>query len=178
MDNPWGDRGGRGGRPAALNQYLVGQCPGSIPCCRAPGQPQSTIMFLLLPSTWGIGWEGEGARGGPRALRAPLVFSGAECPPSGELWLHEIKHDGFRVIARKDGFSKIGARLERRRKLHLKHMRPTGAAPPGQPGPSSTHFAERPTGAAPCCRTRRRGRCDRRRRCRFRGGEGWSDHHG
>jgi bifunctional non-homologous end joining protein LigD len=24
-------------------------------------------------------------------------------PPSGEPWLHEIKHDGFRVIARKDG---------------------------------------------------------------------------
>jgi bifunctional non-homologous end joining protein LigD len=27
----------------------------------------------------------------------------AERPPSGEMWLHEIKHDGFRVIARKDG---------------------------------------------------------------------------
>jgi bifunctional non-homologous end joining protein LigD len=24
-------------------------------------------------------------------------------PPTGETWLHEIKHDGFRVIARKDG---------------------------------------------------------------------------
>ena len=24
-------------------------------------------------------------------------------PPSGEEWLREIKHDGFRVIARKDG---------------------------------------------------------------------------
>jgi len=24
-------------------------------------------------------------------------------PPSGALWLHEIKHDGFQVIARKDG---------------------------------------------------------------------------
>ena len=24
-------------------------------------------------------------------------------PPSGALWLHEIKHDGFRVVARKDG---------------------------------------------------------------------------
>jgi bifunctional non-homologous end joining protein LigD len=24
-------------------------------------------------------------------------------PPSGVLWLHEIKHDGFRVVARKDG---------------------------------------------------------------------------
>jgi ATP-dependent DNA ligase len=23
-------------------------------------------------------------------------------PPSGEEWLHEIKHDGFRIIARKD----------------------------------------------------------------------------
>jgi bifunctional non-homologous end joining protein LigD len=23
--------------------------------------------------------------------------------PSSDLWLHEIKHDGFRVIARKDG---------------------------------------------------------------------------
>jgi bifunctional non-homologous end joining protein LigD len=23
--------------------------------------------------------------------------------PSGRQWLHEIKHDGFRVIARKDG---------------------------------------------------------------------------
>jgi bifunctional non-homologous end joining protein LigD len=25
------------------------------------------------------------------------------CPPSGALWLHEVKHDGFRVIARKIG---------------------------------------------------------------------------
>jgi len=24
-------------------------------------------------------------------------------PPSGPLWLHEIKHDGFRIIACKDG---------------------------------------------------------------------------
>jgi ATP-dependent DNA ligase len=24
-------------------------------------------------------------------------------PPSGDAWLHEIKHDGFRLIARKDG---------------------------------------------------------------------------
>ena len=24
-------------------------------------------------------------------------------PPSGALWIHEVKHDGFRAIARKDG---------------------------------------------------------------------------
>jgi ATP-dependent DNA ligase len=33
----------------------------------------------------------------------PCLPSKAEQPPSGALWLHEIKHDGFRVIARKNG---------------------------------------------------------------------------
>ena len=41
----------------------------------------------------------------PRALPAgfiaPCLPTSAAQPPSGELWLHEIKHDGFRVIARK-----------------------------------------------------------------------------
>ena len=27
----------------------------------------------------------------------------AKVPPSGPGWLHEIKHDGFRILARKDG---------------------------------------------------------------------------
>jgi bifunctional non-homologous end joining protein LigD len=44
---------------------------------------------------------------GPRILPAgfiqPCLPSKAQRPPSGEAWLHEIKHDGFRVIARKDG---------------------------------------------------------------------------
>ena len=43
----------------------------------------------------------------PRALPAgfiaPCLPSSASQPPSGEEWLHEIKHDGFRVIARKSG---------------------------------------------------------------------------
>ena len=43
----------------------------------------------------------------PRALPAgfiaPCLPTNAPQPPSGEAWLHEIKHDGFRVIARKDG---------------------------------------------------------------------------
>jgi ATP-dependent DNA ligase len=43
----------------------------------------------------------------PRALPAgfiaPCLPTSAPQPPSGEEWLHEIKHDGFRVIARKDG---------------------------------------------------------------------------
>jgi len=34
---------------------------------------------------------------------APCLPINAPQPPSGEQWLHEIKHDGFRVIARKNG---------------------------------------------------------------------------
>jgi ATP-dependent DNA ligase len=34
---------------------------------------------------------------------APCLPTKAQQPRSGERWLHEIKHDGFRVIARKDG---------------------------------------------------------------------------
>jgi ATP-dependent DNA ligase len=39
----------------------------------------------------------------PTGFIAPCLPTKAPRPPSGALWLHEIKHDGFRVIARKDG---------------------------------------------------------------------------
>jgi bifunctional non-homologous end joining protein LigD len=39
----------------------------------------------------------------PARFIAPCLPTKTERPPSGGLWLHEIKHDGFRVIARKDG---------------------------------------------------------------------------
>ena len=34
---------------------------------------------------------------------APCLLIKAPQPPTGGLWLHEIKHDGFRIIARKKG---------------------------------------------------------------------------
>jgi ATP-dependent DNA ligase len=39
----------------------------------------------------------------PAGFIPPCLPTKAQSPPSGEIWLHEIKHDGFRVIARKDG---------------------------------------------------------------------------
>jgi bifunctional non-homologous end joining protein LigD len=39
----------------------------------------------------------------PPGFIAPCLPTKAAQPPSGSLWLHEIKHDGFRVIARKNG---------------------------------------------------------------------------
>ena len=35
----------------------------------------------------------------------PCLPSRAERPPSGPEWLHEIKHDGFRILARRDATS-------------------------------------------------------------------------
>jgi bifunctional non-homologous end joining protein LigD len=39
----------------------------------------------------------------PAGFIAPCLPSKTDKLPSGRQWLHEIKHDGFRVIARKDG---------------------------------------------------------------------------
>ena len=39
----------------------------------------------------------------PRGFVPPCLPTKAPQPPGGDASLHEIKHDGFRVIARKDG---------------------------------------------------------------------------
>ena len=39
----------------------------------------------------------------PAGFIAPCLPSKADKLPSGSQWLHEIKHDGFRIIARKNG---------------------------------------------------------------------------
>ena len=39
----------------------------------------------------------------PTGFIAPCLPTKTEKLPSGSQWLHEIKHDGFRIIARKDG---------------------------------------------------------------------------
>jgi hypothetical protein len=39
----------------------------------------------------------------PAGFIAPCLPTKTDKLPSGSEWLHEIKHDGFRVIARKTG---------------------------------------------------------------------------
>src|SRR5690348_2908927 len=36
----------------------------------------------------------------------PCLPSPAKVPPSGPGWIHEIKHDGFRILARRDGVAR------------------------------------------------------------------------
>ena len=47
-------------------------------------------------------------RAAPSGFIEPCLPSTADCPPSGPGWVHEIKHDGFRMIVRRDG---AGVRL-------------------------------------------------------------------
>jgi hypothetical protein len=42
----------------------------------------------------------------------PCLPSAADKPPSGSNWIHEIKHDGYRLMARRDP---VGIRLITRR---------------------------------------------------------------
>jgi bifunctional non-homologous end joining protein LigD len=44
----------------------------------------------------------------PSGFIQPCLPSPAEHPPSGPGWLHEIKHDGFRMMVRRDA---TGVRL-------------------------------------------------------------------
>ena len=63
----------------------------------------------------------------PAGFIAPCLPTKTDKLPSGSQWLHEIKHDGFRVIARKDGprvrlYSRPGNDLTRRFPLIAKTL--------------------------------------------------------
>jgi bifunctional non-homologous end joining protein LigD len=64
---------------------------------------RGTIALLLSGGRDGIHAVMLRPRALPAGFIAPCLPSKAPEPPSGALWLHEIKHDGFRVIARKNG---------------------------------------------------------------------------
>jgi bifunctional non-homologous end joining protein LigD len=63
----------------------------------------------------------------PAGFIAPCLPMSAPQPPAGPLWVHEIKHDGFRIIARKNEqrvrlFSRAGNDLTYRYPLIVKAM--------------------------------------------------------
>jgi ATP-dependent DNA ligase len=58
--------------------------------------------FLSWPA-WSIYVRTILSRSLPVGFVAPCLPTSAPRPPSGEGWVHEIKHDVFRIIARKDG---------------------------------------------------------------------------
>jgi bifunctional non-homologous end joining protein LigD len=77
----------------------------------------------------------------PAGFIAPCLPTKTDKLPSGSQWLHEIKHDGFRIIARKDGqrvrlYSRPGNDLTRRFPLivdTLAGLRSRSSTVPGAP---------------------------------------------
>lgn len=52
----------------------------------------------------------------PSGFIEPCLPSKVAQPPSGPLWVHEIKHDGYRLMVRRDGircFRRGGHELRR-----------------------------------------------------------------
>jgi bifunctional non-homologous end joining protein LigD len=52
----------------------------------------------------------------------PCLPSRAKAPPSGSGWIHEIKHDGFRILARRES---AGVRLITRHGNDFTHRFPS-----------------------------------------------------
>jgi ATP-dependent DNA ligase len=60
----------------------------------------------------------------------PCPPSPAKAPPSGPGWLHEFKHDGFRILARRDS---AGVRLITRAGNEFSHRFPFIGMAVGKP---------------------------------------------
>jgi hypothetical protein len=89
-----------------------------------PQQQRSNLLFRDAPHL----------RSHRQVMPLPLEF----VPPAGDAWLHEIKHDGFRVVARKHGTQvKLYSRPRQRFDLPL-HADRRGACPPALALPASS----------------------------------------
>src|SRR5947207_14864851 len=67
-------------------------------------------------------------RSRPNGFVEPCLPSAGDQPPAGPGWVHEIKHDGFRLLARRDG---AGVRLLTRRGMDWTRRYPAIAAAVG-----------------------------------------------
>jgi ATP dependent DNA ligase domain len=89
----------------------------------------------------------------PAGFIAPCLPTKTTKLPSGSQWLHEIKHDGFRIIARKDGdrvrlYSRPGNDMTRRFPLIAEALpRHQGAAGLARAQKHSAHGALHRAGA-------------------------------
>src|SRR5262249_9852412 len=79
------------------------QFPRLCPAC-LPRYSLQTILRRVLISPMLL----RPRRAAPPGFVEPCLRSRADRPPSGADWVHEIKHDGYRLMARRDS---VGVRL-------------------------------------------------------------------
>jgi hypothetical protein len=77
------------------------------PICEHVGKARSISHFA--PDRWLSGWQSLAIYRSMLKRRLPVGFVvpaqpvEREKPPTGAEWIHEIKHDGYRMIVRKEG---------------------------------------------------------------------------
>ena len=67
---------------------------GPFPCGFDSGRPRPIFPAMSSLSSR--------SRSAPAGFIEPCLPSPADKPPSGANWIHEIKHDGYRLMARRD----------------------------------------------------------------------------
>jgi bifunctional non-homologous end joining protein LigD len=78
-------------------------CPSTpAQCCRCLSRPVRPSPDLWLRMLWRVSRPLR-SRSKPDGFILPCQSALADRPPAGPGWLHEIKFDGYRIIARKDG---------------------------------------------------------------------------
>jgi hypothetical protein len=88
--------------------------------CRQPPSAHATLLRLRCrPARYRGALVSTAQWTHKTGFIAPCLPTKAHTLPSGGLWLHEIKHNGFRIVARKDGervrlYSRPGNDLTRR----------------------------------------------------------------
>jgi hypothetical protein len=97
--------------PARPRLDLKAPRSGSALCAPAATAPRGQ-----LESTWSLDLK---SKRSPRAVE-PCLPSPVKAPPSGPGWIHEIKQDGFRILARRDstGVRLITRAISRGHQLH------------------------------------------------------------
>jgi hypothetical protein len=105
----------RVGRPALLTPWRAGELLDQVVAGGIPHVDPKGKMGLGFHGQWLAGIYRPmflRMRPRPNGFIEPCLPSPAPKPPSGPGWIHEIKHDGFRLIARREG---VGVRLFTRR---------------------------------------------------------------
>jgi hypothetical protein len=91
------------------------------PAIRNLSRSQLNVPLSML---WRVSSRPIRTRSKPPGFILPCQPALAGKPPSGPGWLHEIKFDGYRVIARKDGKSSPGLGAHYARLLSRLHAHP------------------------------------------------------
>ena len=91
-------------RPVPLSRTLLGRDVGQAP---APHSSRVAIPPIPCPPVWSALWTAMRVPGAkiplPPGFIPPCLPTPSQKAPSGSAWVHEIKHDGYRLIARRDG---------------------------------------------------------------------------